>query len=273
MTPSIITMTTKPSRLYCAFDEMSADMPSNQILKATLKRLIGVEALEKPVRGDLRNAVALLRGVSDIDLNARVFHAVRLHQNNRMYSFLLTVCRFLYECLDAQDRSGQYRFREVDRDEKRMRRVFEKFVRNFFARRQGIFKVKSERMGWLAASLAGSDLRLLPEMRTDASLRSFDRTIIIECKYSEKLFQSYLGSEKLRSSHLYQLSSYLRNLEQNREADRVAEGILLYPTAGRSLNLSYLLHGHRVSVRTLDLNLPWTEIESQMLSLIEMKRG
>ena len=126
-------------------------------------------------------------------------------------------------------------------------------------------------MDWSATSVAGSDLKLLPEMRTDASLRSHNRTIIIECKYSEKLFQSYLGTEKLRSSHLYQLSSYLRNFEQNREADRASEGILLYPTAGRSLNLSYLLHGHQVTV--LDLNLPWTEIECQMLSLIGPQRG
>ena len=62
---------------------------------------------------------------------------------------------------------------------------------------------------------------------------------------------------------------YLRNIEQNGEADRKAEGILLYPAVGTSLNQSYNLHGHRVSVRTLDLNQPWIAIERQMLLLIE----
>lgn len=174
--------------------------------------------------------------------------------------------------MEAQDRPGQYRFREVEKDEKRMRRVFEKFVLHFFALRQKSFKVKSERMGWFATAAEGSDLNLLPAMSTDASLRSVNRTIIIECKYTETLFQSRFGAEKLRSSHLYQLSAYLRNLEENGEADRVAEGILLYPTAGRSRDLSYRLHGHRVSVRTLDLNQPWTGIENQMLSLIGPQR-
>ena len=108
---------------------------------------------------------------------------------------------------------------------------------------------------------------------TDASLRSIDRTIIVECKYTETLFQSRFGAEKLRSSHLYQLCAYLHNLEHNGGVDRVAEGILLYPAAGRALDLSYRLHGHWVRVCTLDLNLPWAEIEDQMLSLIRPQRG
>jgi 5-methylcytosine-specific restriction enzyme subunit McrC len=170
--------------------------------------------------------------------------------------------------MEAQDRDGHYRFREVDKDEKRMRRIFEKFVRNFYARRQSAFKVKSERMDWLATAEDGSDLNLLPAMITDVSLRSASRTIIIECKYTESLYQGRFLADKLKSSHLYQLSAYLRNVENRREADRVAEGILLYPTAGKSLTQSFQLHGHRVSIRTLDLNQPWTMIEQEMLSLL-----
>jgi 5-methylcytosine-specific restriction enzyme subunit McrC len=268
MTPSIRTMTSQPRKLYCAFDEMSVDIRTNQILKSMVHRLLTLHELESSVRRDLRQAGVLLRGVQEVELTARMFQAVRLHQNNRLYGFLLTICRFLLECMESHDTPGHYRFREVDRDEKRMRRVFEKFVRNFFARRQKTFKVRSEKMDWGSVSVEGSDLSLLPVMVTDASLRSTDRTIIVECKYTEKLFNSRFGSERLRSSHLYQLSAYLRNLEQNEGADRVAEGILLYPTAGKSLDVSYRLHGHSVRIRTLDLNLPWIEIENQMLSLI-----
>ncbi len=268
MAPSIRTMTMQPAKLYCSFDQMSANIQSNQILKATVTRLLTLQELESPVRRDLRHANSLLRDVHDIELNARVFHAVRLHQNNLLYSFLLTICRFLYECMEAQDRPGQYRFREVDRDEKRMRRVFEKFVLNFFARRQKTFRVKSERMNWFATAGEGSNLDFLPAMSTDASLRSINRTIIVECKYTKTLFQSRFGAEKLRSTHLYQLSAYLHNLEHNGGADRVAEGILLYPTAGRSLDQSYRIHGHLVRVSTLDLNQPWKGIEDQMLALI-----
>jgi 5-methylcytosine-specific restriction enzyme subunit McrC len=105
-------------------------------------------------------------------------------------------------------------------------------------------------------------------MNTDVSLRSPSRTIIIECKYTEPLYQSRFIEEKLKSYHLYQLGAYLRNVEYNGEADGKAEGILLYPSIRRSVNQSFHLHGHRVSIRTVDLNQPWIAIEQQMLSLI-----
>ena len=214
-------------------------------------------------------ALVLLPGVREIELNSRVFHQVRLHQNNRLYLFLINICRFFYESLEAQDRPGQYRFRDVDRDEVRMRRVFEKFVRNFFSRRQREFGVKKERLAWFATALEGSDLKWLPQMETDLTLRSAARTIIIECKYTESLFEKHFFAEKLRSPHLYQLSAYLRNLEGSSEPDRKADGILLYPTAGIELDQSYRLHGHLVRIKTLDLNQPWTGIEQEMLSLLE----
>jgi 5-methylcytosine-specific restriction enzyme subunit McrC len=262
-------LTVQPKRLHCTFEEMSADILSNQILKATLTTLVGEQALDGRLRAELRKAPSLLPGVRDIELNARVFHRVRLHQNNRLYSFLINICRFFYESLEAQDRPGRYRFRDVDRDEKRMRRVFEKFVRNLFKRRQRVFEVTKERFDWFATAMEGSDFNWLPQMETDVTLRSEGRTIIVECKYTESLFQRRFFSDKLRSSHLYQLCAYLRNLEGNAEPDRSADGILLYPTAGVALDQSYLLHGHRVRVKAVDLNQPWTGIEREMLSLLE----
>jgi len=142
-------------------------------------------------------------------------------------------------------------------------------VRNFHIRLQTTYKdVKSDRMDWLATPLDGSDLNLLPQMMTDVTLRSPERTIIIECKYTESLHQNRYFADKLKPAHLYQLCSYLRNLEGSPGPDRQADGILLYPTAGVSLDRSYVLHGHRIRIKTLDLNQPWTGIESEMLALI-----
>jgi 5-methylcytosine-specific restriction enzyme subunit McrC len=86
--------------------------------------------------------------------------------------------------------------------------------------------------------------------------------------YTESLFQSRFLADKLRSSHLYRLCTYLRNIEHNGEADSAAEGILLYPVSGRSIDQSYQMHGHRVSLRTLDLTQSWIGIEQQMFSVI-----
>src|SRR6185312_2316131 len=103
--------------------------------------------------------------------------------------------------------------------ERRMRRVFEKFVRNFLSRRQHQFKVSKDRMQWDATALGGSDIDLLPQMETDVTLKSPERTVVIECKYTDSLYQRRFFAEKFRSQHLYQLSSYLRNLESRSGPD------------------------------------------------------
>jgi 5-methylcytosine-specific restriction enzyme subunit McrC len=100
-------------------------------------------------------------------------------------------------------------------------------------------------------------------METDVTLRSSARTIVVECKYTESIYQQNYFKGKFRSEHLYQLSAYLQNLESG------AEGILLYPTAGVAVDQSYLLHGHRVRVTTLDLNRPWLQVASSLLALLD----
>src|SRR3954463_15971034 len=100
----------------------------------------------------------------------------------------------------------------------------------------------------------GSDLHLLPQMETDVTIRSPHRTIVIECKYTEALYDNRFLAEKLRPAHLYQLAAYLRNLEGRSGPDGSAEGLLLYPTVGESLHQAYVLHSHHVRVATLDLN-------------------
>jgi 5-methylcytosine-specific restriction enzyme B len=69
--------------------------------------------------------------------------------------------------------------------------------------------------------------------------------------------------------YFYQLSSYLRNFENRPVPDSLAEGILLYPTAGIELDQSYLLHNHRIRIKTIDLNQPWPLIEEAMFSLLK----
>ena len=81
----------------------------------------------------------------------------------------------------------------------------------------------------------------LPTMRTDVSLRSMHRTIVIDTKYYRQTLSRYLGNEKIRSDHLYQLFAYLKNLEGRDDPDSRAEGVLLYPTVGHALDLRYVL--------------------------------
>jgi 5-methylcytosine-specific restriction enzyme subunit McrC len=44
--------------------------------------------------------------------------------------------------------------------------------------------------------------------------------------------------------------------------------MLLYPTVKPDLHLQYNLHGHRISIRTIDLTQDWQEIHEKLLDLV-----
>src|ERR1019366_6644076 len=147
-----------------------------------------------------------------------VFYQVRVHQNNRLYAFLVNVCRFLFDSLQALDHAGGYKFQDVLREPERLRRIYEKFVRNFYRRCQSAYGVKRDRMVWVGGPLDGADFGLVPQMETDVTLRSSRRspsgepdvtlrssarTIVVECKYTESIYQQNYFKGKFRSEHLY----------------------------------------------------------------------
>jgi MoxR-like ATPase len=52
------------------------------------------------------------------------------------------------------------------------------------------------------------------------------------------------------------------------EDGRKVEGILLYPTVSRTLDLDYVIQGHRIRVVTVDLNSHRTQIQERLLAII-----
>src|SRR3712207_4639993 len=104
-------------------------------------------------------------------------------------------------------------------------------------------------------------------MRTDAALRTSDRTIVIDAKfYRQPLVRHMGGEEKVCSAHLYQLLTYLRHI---RPPPGTVEGVLLYPRIdGRDLRLEYALADHRVRVHTLALDRDWRDVHHEVLELV-----
>ncbi len=139
------------ARVACEFDELSHDVPHNQIVKATLRSLLYCQALDPRVRVAVKTAYLRLPGISDISLSKRTFRDVQLHRNIHFYRFLIDVCRLLYEHLIPDEAKGTFRFRDFTRDEERMRPLFERFLYNFYKHEQAAFKVRSRRFSWAGA--------------------------------------------------------------------------------------------------------------------------
>ena len=83
-----------------------------------------------------------LHGISVVRLSRRVFRTVQLHRNNRFYRFLLGICRLIHDSLLVDEVTGEVQFRDFVRDDRRMRLLFKRFLRNFYRREQADFAVE-----------------------------------------------------------------------------------------------------------------------------------
>lgn len=250
--------------LPCEFDELSYDVLHNQLLKATIRRLIRTDGISRVNADALGGLIRQLSEVRDIEITSRLFGQVQLHRNNRFYEFLMKVCELVHHSLLISETSGRTKFADFTRDRQRMAMLYESFVRNFY-RLESRYAVKREdiRWTWIAEDEASSEF--LPKMQTDISLAAPDRKIIIDCKYTPEVTQQYFGSETLKSGHLFQLFSYLENLPAGNEH---CEGMLLYPTAAKPISASYTHKGHKIRIRTINLGQPWPKIHDDLLALV-----
>jgi 5-methylcytosine-specific restriction enzyme subunit McrC len=257
-------------RAVCAYDELSVDIPHNQVLKATVRTLAAREGIDRSLAQELRTVHRQMAGVSDRPLTRSLFQRVQLGRNNRHYDLLLRICGLILDSLLPGEGAGRTRFADILADEARMSTVFEAFVRNFYRSEQRAFRVGADHLAWDASCADPQHARFLPVMRTDVTLRAPGRTIVLDAKfYQTTLVRHWQGAEKVRSGHFYQLLTYLRHIAPQGSSPAPAEGIPLYPRTGpQDLRLDYTIAGHRVRIHTLALDRPWSEIHGDLLGLL-----
>lgn len=266
---SLKKMLFQQGKAQCRVDELTHDVLHNRLLKATLRHLSRLDSLDSKLRARVRRQVRHFRQVGDLPrLNPLLFHRVQLHRNNRFYRFLLDVCELIARNLLVSEETGETRFRDILRDEITMNQVFEDFVRNFYAREHPEFRAGADTLHWGATADDPAHLDFLPSMRTDITLRSPERVVIIDTKYYKHTLQTgRWGGHSVHSGHLYQLYAYLRSFARSKANGRPVEGMLLYPVVDRELRLDYEIDGFPVRVCTVDLAQEWRGIEAELMGL------
>ncbi len=224
----------------CNLDELTPDVLHNQVLKASLLSLATCADVEKDLRYKLMTSARRMVSVSPIRLSANLFHRVQLSRNTSQYGFLMRVCEFVYHALLPDEKGGGTKFLSILEDEMRMSTVFEDFLRNFYRSELPDYSVASEIMHWSAEAENEADLTFLPIMKTDITLRSDVRTIVADAKYYKEILAGGRYDPKVRPAHLYQLSIYLAHMRK-KEPRQDLSGLLIYPSSGQSLRLSYRL--------------------------------
>jgi len=255
-------------RVQCNFEEFLPDLLHNRILKETLKALGDYTELDSDQRAEIRSVLRRMDGISTLHIRTSHFAQVRLHSNNAHYRLLMHICELVHENLLVNEQTGNQHFRDFLRDKRQMAKLFELFVARFYRRELSSkgWTVKSqEHIQWDSPVQS----EFLPEMHADAILRGDGRVVVVECKfYKEMLQSSHWGSmAKIRSSHLYQLMTYLRNLDASLPGQEVG-GLLVYPAVQSGFISDLNLSGHSVRVCTIDLARTWNEVADWMHQIV-----
>lgn len=255
--------------IVCLPDSLSPDTLANRILKTTLFRASKIRDLDRDLARELRHLTNLMADVSLMSLRLGDFHRVQITRNNGFYGFLLKVCRLMEEGLMPDEDGTGFSFIDFLRDETRMPEIFEAFLRNFYSIEQSDYSVDRLQVRWDFTTTDAAAAALMPLMNTDIHLSNSDCAIIIDAKYYPEWMQKNFDRPKLRSGHLYQIFSYLKNAEARGYPYGTAKGILIYPAAGNDLDVAVTIQNHPVRAVTIDLQQPWQQIKDKLLSLID----
>lgn len=240
----------------------------NQIIKTTIEQLIKYKGLNEELKDSLLSLYKYFRYIDTIKLNKKSFKQVQINRNNQYYEFLLKICETIYDNLLVDENTGESKFKEFERDPKQMAYLFENFVRNFYRRELKDCKVYRENINWDITGAYNIFNEYLPQMQTDISIETDTRKIIIDTKFYKDAFTYHMNSKKLNSNNLYQLFAYLKNVEAKGGLNIGAEGILLYPMVNQQMDYDYIVQGHRVMVRTVNLNQDWKLIYKRLMNIV-----
>jgi 5-methylcytosine-specific restriction enzyme subunit McrC len=159
-------------------------------------------------------------------------------------------------------------------DEQRMCRLYEKFILEYYKKHYPHIRVAPSQIDWALDDGIGA---MLPTMQSDITLSyhngGVERTLIIDAKYYSHTTQSQYGVNTLHSGNLYQIFTYVKNKDaEYGDEPHTVSGMLLYAQTDENVqpNHVYQMSGNQISVRTLNLNLPFKEIAAQLDEIAEM---
>lgn len=258
--------TLRRGAVVCAFDDLTVDVLHNRLIKGTALLLAQANGLEKTLAHNLRLLARRMDGVTSARPQTSQFGRVQLSRNTGQYGPLLKLCELIIRNLLPEEDGDASRFASI-LDDAQMSKVFEDFLRSFYRLEQQRFhSVRVEGLKWDGYSVTAAGVPHLPGMITDITLRSKERTVVIDAKFYKDALAGGLGVPKVHSGNLYQMLAYLQHTAKG--VTTPVDGILIYPLTGPPLRLHYRLLGFDVQVVTIDLTQPWQAIHNDLLDLL-----
>ena len=198
--------------------------------------------------------------------------AIRFQRNNQTYRMLVSICQLIIEGMLITTDSGGYRLASFV-DEQRMCRLYEKFILEYYIRHYPMLSVNASQIPW---DVEDGFRTMLPVMQSDIHLQKDNTVLIIDAKYYSHTTQSQFDNHTLHSNNMYQIFTYVKNRDYAfKEQEHKVSGMLLYAKTEESIQPDnvYQMHGNQITVRTLDLNLPFADIAKQLDDIAEAHFG
>ena len=259
---SIKTQSMLRKQLICTYDEFSVNSTMNRIIKSTVELLL-CSNISKQRKKNLRKLMVYFGEVDFIDLHT-VNWNVQYNRNNQTYRMLISICYLVVKGLLQTQSDGSKKLMDF-LDEQRMCRLYEKFILEYYRKEfRNLITANASQIPW---QLDDEESSMLPVMQSDIMLQRGDRVLIIDAKYYEHSTQVQFDKHTLHSGNLYQIFTYVKNKEyEMRDKDHKVAGMLLYAKTDEEIypNNVYQMSGNQISVRTLDLNLLFSEIAEQL---------
>ena len=263
---SVKTQTMLKSQMVCSYDEFSVNGLMNRILKSTVYLLLKSDISAKRKK-ELKKLMVFFADV-ELDLNI-VNWNIQYNRTNQTYQMMISICYLVVKGLLQTNSYGNTKLMDFI-DEQRMCYLYEKFILQYYKKEFPQLSVNASRISW---QLDNGEDTLLPIMQSDISLQKDNTVLIIDAKYYSHTTQVKYDKHTLYSNNLYQIFTYVKNKDYEfRQQEHEVSGMLLYAKTDEDIQPDnvYQMSGNQISVKTLDLNLPFSDISRQLNDIVKI---
>jgi len=260
----------KKQLLDCEYDDLSANNRLNQILKTTADILIREKSVDKARRSKLKSLMPFFDGIDTIPPKSIKWKDLTYQRNNRSYRMLMTICYFILDDMLLTTENGEYRMMTFSDD--KMNKLFERFILQYYRTEyHGKIGTNASKIDWNIDDIESSKgLEFLPSMQSDVMLSYGEQTFIIDAKYYSHTTQVLFDKHSVHNHNLYQLLTYVNNADVTNSGN--VSGMLLYAKTEDEISpdVETSMNGHKIMVKTLDLNQPFEQIREQLDGYVKL---
>lgn len=254
----------RKQEIACEFDELSVNNIFNQILKTTATILIKENSVNRERRVALKSIMPFFDGIDTISVSSIHWNTLRFQRNNKSYQMLMNICYFILDGMLLTTEKGEYRMATFSDDH--MNKLFEHFVLEYYRKEYaGKLTANSSMVDWAFDNKeSAKGLLFMPKMQSDIMLKSDNKTLIIDTKYYGRTLQTQFDKSTVHSHNMYQIMAYVNNEDKDNSGN--VSGMLLYAKTQEDISpdMDFSIKHNRYMVKTLDLNLPFVDIRTQL---------